>query len=109
VSDGNAHLIGIEAENIGTNDKQGHPLEPWSLPQLDAYKRGCAAILQYIGAKPIMCAGHKEYALPKGRKDDPNFDMVAFRADIAALMVKKAVKRKVKRKAAKKKAVKKKR
>ena len=30
--------------------------------------------------------GHKEYALPKGRKDDPNFDMVKFRADIAMLM-----------------------
>jgi peptidoglycan hydrolase-like protein with peptidoglycan-binding domain len=34
-----------------------------------------------------MCAVHKEYALPHGRKDDPNFDMVKFRADVAAIMV----------------------
>ncbi len=53
---------------------------------MTAYKRGCAAILTHIGAKPIMCAGHKEYALPHGRKDDPDFDMVAFRTDVAALM-----------------------
>jgi hypothetical protein len=86
ITDGNAHLIGIEAENIGTSDRQGNPLEPWPAVQMDAYKRGCAAILRHIGALPIMCAGHKEYALPHGRKDDPNFDMVAFRRDVAALM-----------------------
>lgn len=86
VSDGNSHLIGIEAENIGTSDKTGNPLEPWSAPQIDAYKRGCAAILKHIGAAPIMCAGHKEFALPHGRKDDPNFDMDKFRADVATLM-----------------------
>ena len=34
-----------------------------------------------------MCAGHKEYALPHGRKDDPNFDMVMFRKDVAKLML----------------------
>lgn len=86
VMDANSHFIGIEAENIGTSDKSGNPLEPWSDAQMDAYRRGCAAILTHIGAKPIMCAGHKEYALPRGRKDDPNFDMVKFRADVAALM-----------------------
>jgi N-acetyl-anhydromuramyl-L-alanine amidase AmpD len=86
VTDGNAHLIGIEAENIGTSDKHGNPLEPWPAVQMDAHHRGCAAILKHIGAAPIMCAGHKEYALPKGRKDDPNFDMARFRADVAALM-----------------------
>lgn len=86
ITDGNAHLIGIEAENIGTSDKQGHPLEPWPDVQMDAYTRGVAAILKHIGAKPIMCAGHKEFALPHGRKDDPNFDMDKFRADVAVLM-----------------------
>jgi len=53
---------------------------------MDAYKRGCAAILKHIHAQPIMCAGHKEYALPHGRKDDPNFDMNMFRKDVAKLM-----------------------
>jgi len=87
ITDGNAHLIGIEAENIGTSDSHGNPLEPWPAVQMDAYKRGCAAILKHIGASPIMCAGHKEYALPHGRKDDPNFDMVMFRKDVAKLML----------------------
>jgi hypothetical protein len=86
VTDGNAHLIGIEAENAGTNDAHGAPTDPWPEVQMDAYRRGVAAILKHIGSPPIMCAGHKEYALPHGRKDDPNFDMNAFRADVAALM-----------------------
>jgi len=86
IRDGNAHMIGIEAENIGTSDKKGNPIEPWPDVQLDAYKRGCAAILKHIGEQSIMCAGHKEYARPKGRKDDPNFDMDAFRRDVAILM-----------------------
>src|SRR5262249_23708157 len=33
-----------------------------------------------------FCAGHKEYALPKGRKDDPDFDMNAFRLSVAAIV-----------------------
>jgi len=86
ITDGNAHFVGIEAENIGTSNADGSPKEPWPAIQMDAYKRGCAAILKHVGAKPIMCAGHKEYALPHGRKDDPNFDMNAFRNDVAALM-----------------------
>lgn len=77
---GNAHLIGIEAENVG----DGHDV--WPDVQLDSYRRGCAAILKHIGAGPEMCIGHKEYATPRGRKDDPTFDMVAFRAGVAALM-----------------------
>src|SRR6266403_3283378 len=87
IIDGNAHLIGIEAENIGTSDHAGNPIEPWPQVQMDAYKRGCAAILKHIGASPSMCAGHKEYALPHGRKDDPNFDMIMFRKDVAKLML----------------------
>jgi hypothetical protein len=86
ITDGNSHFIGIEAENVGTNDAHGHPTDPWPDVQMDAYKRGVAAILKHIGAHPTMCAGHKEYALPHGRKDDPNFDMAAFRADVARLM-----------------------
>lgn len=87
IKDGNTNMIGIEAENIGTSDAHGNPLEPWSPVQVDAYKRGCAAILRHIGRDSSMCAGHKEYALPHGRKDDPNFDMVAFRADVQKFII----------------------
>ncbi len=84
VVNGNSQLIGIEAENTGYT--KGPNAEPWPEVQLDAYARGCAALLKHIKAKPIMCAGHKEYALPKGRKVDPTFDMDAFRARVAKLM-----------------------
>ena len=33
-----------------------------------------------------MCAGHKEYALPPRRKDDPDFDMNEFRMQVAAII-----------------------
>ena len=36
------------------------------------------------GAK--YCAAHKEYALPKGRKSDPVFDMAAFRNAVGNIM-----------------------
>ncbi len=84
VKDGNTHLIGIEAENTG--ESTGPRADIWPAVQMDAYKRGCAAIMKHVGGTAAMVAGHKEYALPHGRKDDPNFDMVAFRADVAAIM-----------------------
>lgn len=84
ITDGNGRLIGIEAENAGDGT------DPWPGVQMDAYARGCAAILRWIGAPVTMCIGHKEYA-PK-RKIDPNFDMVAFRDRVAALMTSAATK-----------------
>lgn len=81
VTNGNSNLIGIEAENTGLpNDS------PWPAVQIDAYQRGVAAILKHIGQGAEFCAGHKEYALPRGRKTDPNFDMKPFRARVAALL-----------------------
>lgn len=77
VTAGNSSFIGIEAENAGTGN------DPWPAAQIDAYARGVAAILRYIKAPAIMCAGHKEYALPKGRKIDPAFDMDEFREMVA--------------------------
>jgi peptidoglycan hydrolase-like protein with peptidoglycan-binding domain len=80
VTDGNRNLIGIEAENSG-----GHG-DPWPDIQLEAYRRGIAAILKHALLGAERCAGHKEYALPRGRKVDPNFDMVAFRAEVSQIM-----------------------
>jgi hypothetical protein len=84
VTDGNRSFIGIEAENTG--HLTGPLAEPWPAVQLDAYRRGVAAILRRIGADAIMCCGHKEYALPVGRKPDPTFDMSDFRLHVAAIM-----------------------
>src|SRR5262245_51397981 len=80
LSTGTSSFIGIEAENTGSAN------DPWPAVQLDAYQRGVAAILKKIGANPIMCCGHKEYALPHGRKDDPSFEMVNFRTQIASIL-----------------------
>lgn len=45
LTDGNGTFIGIEAENTGRN-KPGDPKhDPWPEVQLDAYRRGAAAIL----------------------------------------------------------------
>ena len=84
IVNGNSQFVGIEAENTG--ETKGARADVWPDVQMDAYARACAAILTYIKAKPIMVAGHKEYALPKGRKDDPNFEMAAFRARVAGIM-----------------------
>lgn len=82
-TNGNGRFVGIEAANTGLNN------DVWEDVQMDAYRRGVAAILNYIKATAIMAVGHKEYALPKGRKIDPSFDMVAFRKSIGPLVIKK--------------------
>jgi len=78
VTDGNGRMIGIEAEATGRDG--------WPDVQMDAYRRGVAAILRRLGLTADACCGHKEYAQPKGRKPDPNFDMDAFRASVAAIL-----------------------
>lgn len=80
IASGNSSFIGIEAENGGKPD------DDWPEVQMDAYRRGVAAILARIGAGSKMCCGHKEWALPRGRKPDPLFDMRNFRSDVAAIM-----------------------
>jgi predicted chitinase len=84
ISTGNSSFIGIEAENSGL------PNDPWPAAQLDAYRRGVAALLAHVGAEANMCCGHKEYALPVGRKDDPDFDMSQFRAQVAEFLLGKS-------------------
>lgn len=80
ISTGNNSFIGIEAENTGRGD------EPWPDVQMDAFRRGAAALLVHVGRSAEFCAGHKEYARPAGRKVDPAFDMAAFRQQVAQLM-----------------------
>ena len=81
IAAGNSRFIGIEAENTGGFDDT-----PWPPVQLDAYQRTVAALLKHLRQPAESCAGHKEYALPAGRKPDPDFDMVAFRASVAAIL-----------------------
>jgi peptidoglycan hydrolase-like protein with peptidoglycan-binding domain len=81
ITTGNSNFIGIEAENTGHADDN-----PWPAVQMDAYLRGVAAILKHVHRGAEFCAGHKEYALPKGRKVDPNFDMNLFRATVATIL-----------------------
>jgi len=83
---GNSQMIGIEAENTGLLNDQ-----PWPAMQMEAYIRGVAAILKQIKADAVMVCGHKEYAQPQGRKPDPTFDMVAFRAAVEEVMAGKAI------------------
>lgn len=80
ITSGNSSFIGIEAEHTGRAEDR------WPQVQVDAYVAGVAALLGKLEAEPLMCCGHKEYALPPGRKTDPCFDMDAFRRAVAQTM-----------------------
>jgi peptidoglycan hydrolase-like protein with peptidoglycan-binding domain len=80
ITTGNTNFIGIEAEN------SGRASDPWPAVQVDAYKRGVAAILGQAGRTAASCCGHREYARPAGRKSDPNLDMDEFREAVAAIL-----------------------
>lgn len=70
--------VGIEAFNDGVGER-------WPAVQLDAYKRGVAAILAHCGLDAGHCKGHRE--TDPGRKVDPTgVDMDAFRLDVADLI-----------------------
>lgn len=74
----NSHSIGIEAENTGTGQE-------WPAAQLDAYVKLCKALIDEFGFTSSAVIGHKEAAVPAGRKIDPNFSnpkitMAEFRA-----------------------------
>jgi peptidoglycan hydrolase-like protein with peptidoglycan-binding domain len=81
ITTGNTSFVAIEAENTGlANDT------PWPTVQMDAYRRGVAAVLMQIKRSADFCTGHKEYALPAGRKTDPDFDMDTFRKGVSAIL-----------------------
>lgn len=71
--------IGIEAEHDGVSE--------WPARQYEAYVQLVAVLLRGLGQNSERCCGHKEWALPKGRKTDPNFDMAAFRSRVHAVML----------------------
>lgn len=70
----NYHVIGIEAVSRGDGTD-------WTQAQLDAYKRGCAAILARIGRTSSDCVAHREYS-SEGKIDPFGIDMDEFRADV---------------------------
>jgi hypothetical protein len=72
--------VGIEAENSGVG-------EPWPDKQLAAYDL-CAAVLLDILEQPAsMYAGHREWAVPAGRKIDPHgIDLDQMRGRIRRLL-----------------------
>lgn len=83
---GNDYFIGIEAQHTGSSS------EPWPAAQLDAYRKLTCEILRELDRTEIYMCGHKEYALPVGRKIDPiSLDMDAERANVAALLKRKDV------------------
>lgn len=80
IATGNDNFIGIEGENGGGPDEM-----PWPEVQMDAYRRGVAALLKHVNRPVEFCAAHKEYA-PTRKPYDPLFDMNMFRGSVAAIL-----------------------
>ena len=70
----NSHAIGIEAEATG--------LDSWPAHQIEEYAKLCKALCKEFGLSYSRVQGHKEVAVPRGRKPDPNFNMSSFRAKV---------------------------
>ncbi|CAF3620036.1 unnamed protein product [Rotaria socialis] len=76
---GNSNAIGIEAEGTGLPaDNSSH--KNWPEVQWQSYVRGVKALQAAYGVPTSNVLGHKEAAVPAGRKIDPNFSMDEFRA-----------------------------
>lgn len=61
---GNAHLIGIEAENSGLG-------EPWTMGQMAAYVLLCATLAHTVDIPYSQVVAHYEWRKPVGEKIDP--------------------------------------
>ena len=70
----NSHSIGIEAEATGVSS--------WPAAQMDAYAKLCKALIDEFNLPVSRVIGHKEAAVPRGRKIDPNFNMNDFRKKV---------------------------
>jgi len=78
---GNSNAIGIEAEGTGlpaTDSGHAH----WPEVQYQSYVKGVKALQKAYGVPTARVIGHKEAAVPKGRKIDPNFSMAEFRSKL---------------------------
>lgn len=74
---GNYQLLGVEA----ANDNRG---EPWPPAQVDAYRRGVAAICRHMGWPAGVVVAHREHQ--DGKSDPSGLDMAGFRARVAELL-----------------------
>lgn len=70
--------IGIEAFNDAK--------ESWPAVQVDAWQRGCAAILRHLGLGADRVKGHKETD-PHRKVDPSNLSMNVFRQAVARLII----------------------
>ena len=78
---GNSNAIGVEAEGVGlpaTDSGHAH----WPEVQYQSYIKGVKALQKAFGVPTARVMGHKEVAIPKGRKIDPNFSMAEFRSKL---------------------------
>jgi hypothetical protein len=76
---GNSNAIGIEAEGTGIpSTNTGHAY--WPEVQYQSYIKGVKALQAAYAIPTSRVKGHKEAAVPLGRKPDPNFSMDEFRA-----------------------------
>ncbi|UJR07675.1 hypothetical protein I4U23_011961 [Adineta vaga] len=76
---GNSNAVGIEAEGTGLpSTNTGHA--SWPEVQYQSYIRGVKALQAAYAVPTSRVLGHKEAAVPAGRKPDPNFSMNDFRA-----------------------------
>jgi peptidoglycan hydrolase-like protein with peptidoglycan-binding domain len=80
VRTGNSNFIGIECEHTGEASDE------WPEVQMLALRQGVAALLKHTLRSADWCCGHREYALPAGRKIDPRWDLQAFRDQVAAIL-----------------------
>lgn len=79
---GNSNAIGIEAEGTGIPATNiGHAY--WPDVQYNSYIKGVKALQAAYGIPKSRVLGHKEAAVPLGRKPDPNFSMDEFRAALS--------------------------
>ena len=79
---GNADCVGIEGEAPGVGTGGG-----WTPEQLSAWPRLLAALALHYDLPVTRIAGHKEGAIPAGRKIDPaGIDMAALRHDTGRIM-----------------------
>jgi len=72
----NSRCVGIESANKGTG------AEPWPARSMAAQRALVEELGREFGFGASRVVGHKEAAVPRGRKVDPAYDVNAFRASL---------------------------